>query len=279
MELDIASIAARAARRALAEPDRLPGAGGEGTGMPVGGVQVHVQSAGRRPDTGAPSASSASRAWVTEECLQAWPDGATVDLPYEARITPLAEEAAARRGLRLRRGDRTGHSFGFGGDQPPRIAIGSDHGGFMLKQHLVTTLAELGYRVTDVGTRDERAADYPDSAQQVAARVADGRALFGIAIDGAGLGSTMAANKVPGVLAANCWDERTAINAREHNHANVLCLGAGHLDRSAADSIVKAFLSTEVGPGRHARRVAKIQALETVHLRSTSSPSQPAGGR
>ncbi len=264
MDLDIPSIAARAARQALANPDGQPGASAGNAG-PAPRVWVH--SVGARPG-GAASPSSgpgAARSWVTETCLQDWPDGATVDLPHDARITPLAQEVADKRGLRLRRGAVEGHEFGFGGAQPPRIALGSDHGGFALKQHIKQTLRELGYRVADVGTRDERASDYPDSALQVAQQVADGRALFGIAVDGAGIGSTMAANKVPGVLAANCWDERTANNAREHNHANVLCLGAGHLDRSDADRIVRVFLETPVGPGRHARRVDKIHAVDRTY--------------
>lgn len=269
MDLDIASIAARAARRALAEPDRVPGEGANADGNPRGGAQVWVHAAGARPkDASSPSGQRVALAWVTEACLADWPDGAIVDLPHDARVTPLAAEEAARRGLRLRRGAVDGHEFGFGGQQPPRIALGCDHGGFALKQHLKQTLSELGYRVADVGTRDERAADYPDSARAVAERVADGRALFGVVIDGAGIGSTMAANKVSGVLAANCWDERTAKNAREHNHANVLCLGAGHLDRSSADAVLRAFLTTPVGPGRHARRVDKIHGIDAQYRKA-----------
>ena len=260
MDLDVASIAARAARRAIANPDEVP--------PPNVARQVWVRSAGARPGDTAASNPSHGRAWVTEACLESWADGAVVDLPWEARITPLAKEIAARRGITFRRGSIDGHEFGFGGPHPPRVAIGSDHGGFALKAHLVGTLRELGYRVADVGTRDERAADYPDYARAVAEQVSQGRALFGVCVDGAGIGSTMTAAKVPGILPANCWDERTAKNAREHNHANVLCLGSGHLDRAAADAILKAFLTTPVGPDRHARRVDKIRACEAHYLKT-----------
>ncbi|MCB9908152.1 MAG: RpiB/LacA/LacB family sugar-phosphate isomerase [Planctomycetes bacterium] len=217
-------------------------------------------------------AGSRSRPWITERCLDAAADGATVTIALDARVTPLAQEIADRRGIRLRRGPSS--AAGFGGDHAPIVAIGSDHGGFALKQHLMATIQEWGYRVLDQGTRDERACDYPDFALAVAECVAEGRALFGVCIDGAGIGSAMTAGKVPGVLPANCWDERTAANAREHNHANVLCLGAGHLDRLSADAVLKTFLFTPTGPGRHARRVDKIWAVEARYARTTGDAPQ-----
>ena len=107
------------------------------------------------------------------------------------------------------------------------VAIGADHGGFPLKEALKTFLAELGYTMIDCGTNSTAAVDYPDLARAVAELVSAGKAWRGVMIDGAGIGSCMAANKVPGVRASMCYDLSTASNAREHNNANVLTLGAG----------------------------------------------------
>ena len=150
------------------------------------------------------------------------------------------------------------HSTGAaaGGDE---IAIGADHGGFALKQKLAGYLRERGYRVNDCGTDSGEAVDYPDFARAVAQAVAGGASRWGIVVDGAGIGSCMAANKVPGVRAALCYDVSSARNSREHNHANVLTLGAGLIGESLARQIVDAWLGTEWGGGRHARRVAKIE--------------------
>ncbi|MDJ0790497.1 MAG: ribose 5-phosphate isomerase B [Acidimicrobiia bacterium] len=142
------------------------------------------------------------------------------------------------------------------------IAVGADHGGFALKERIAFRLREQGYDVTDCGTDSTDAVDYPDFAVAVARQVADHRVDIGIMIDGAGIGSSMAANKVPGVRAALCYDVSTARNAREHNHANLLTLGAGLIGDSLAWQIVETFLGTAVGPGRHARRVALIDALD-----------------
>lgn len=144
-----------------------------------------------------------------------------------------------------------------------RIAIGADHGGFPLKCDLIDWIRDLGHLPLDLGTHGPAAVDYPDFAWAVAESVAEGRADFGICIDGAGIGSTMAANKVPGARAANCFDIASAQNAREHNYANVLCLGAGPLAPSQALEILRAFLSTPTGAARHGRRVDKITAIET----------------
>ena len=139
------------------------------------------------------------------------------------------------------------------------IAIGADHGGYALKQKLAGYLREKGYRVNDCGTDSAEAVDYPDFAQAVARAVAAGSSRWGIVVDGAGIGSCMAANKVPGVRAALCYDISSARNSREHNHANVLTLGAGLIGDSLARQIVDAWLGTEWGGGRHARRVQKIE--------------------
>ncbi len=146
------------------------------------------------------------------------------------------------------------------------IAIGSDHGGFKLKERLAFRLREKGHTVEDCGTNSTEAVDYPDFAVKVAEAVASGRCAWGIAVDGAGIGSAMVANKVPGVRAALCYDVSTAVNSREHNHANVLTLGAGLIGETLAWQIVEAWLATAWGGGRHAARVAKIDAVERRYL-------------
>jgi ribose 5-phosphate isomerase B len=143
------------------------------------------------------------------------------------------------------------------------VAISSDHGGFAMKEMLKAYLAELGYTVTDCGTSDGKTAvDYPDLALAVALLVKEGKAWRGIVVDGAGIGSCMAANKVPGVRAALCYDYATAVNSREHNDANVLTLGAGLIGDNLAKQIAKAWLATEFGGGRHQNRIDKIIAIE-----------------
>jgi ribose 5-phosphate isomerase B len=142
------------------------------------------------------------------------------------------------------------------------IAVGGDHGGFALKERLAFRLKEQGYSVTDCGTDSTDAVDYPDIAAAVARLVASGACDVGIIVDGAGIGSAMAANKVHGVRAALCYDVSTARNAREHNHANVLTLGAGLIGDALAWQITQEFLATPYGGGRHARRVDKINELE-----------------
>ena len=129
----------------------------------------------------------------------------------------------------------------------------------MLKAHLI----EAGYQVNDCGTHGTESVDYPDFAFAVADMVRLGKAWRGIVIDGAGIGSCMVANKVPGVRAAMCYDHASAVNSREHNDANVLTLGAGLIGENLARQIVDIWLTTEFGGGRHARRVDKITAVET----------------
>ena len=131
-----------------------------------------------------------------------------------------------------------------------------------MKESLKKVLEEIGATVLDVGTHSTDAVDYPDFAVAVARAVAEGRARLGIMVDGAGIGSSMAANKVPGVRAALCYDITTAQNAREHNNANVLTLGGTLIGPRLAAEIAKTFLITPFGGGRHAGRVAKIDALD-----------------
>ncbi len=144
-----------------------------------------------------------------------------------------------------------------------RVAIGSDHGGYELKEILKRYIEDdLGWSVHDCGTHSTAAVDYPDFAAAVAREVAGGRAARGIVVDAAGIGSTMAANKVPGVRCALCHDDATARNSREHNDANLLALGARVVNRGLAQRLVRLFLVTPFGGGRHERRVQKIMALE-----------------
>ena len=142
------------------------------------------------------------------------------------------------------------------------VAIGSDHGGFEMKTALIDALKELKYEVIDCGTTSKEAVDYPDYALAVAEQVRSGKAWRGIMIDGAGIGSCMVANKVPGIRAAMAYDYASASNSREHNDANYLTLGAGLIGLNQAKLIVKTWLSTNFGGGRHQSRIDKIMAVE-----------------
>lgn len=146
------------------------------------------------------------------------------------------------------------------------VPIASDHGGFELKQKLFARLRESGYAVRDLGTHSTDAVDYPDFALKVAAMVAKGEAARGIVVDGVGVGSAIAANKVPGIRAATCFDAFSTKNSREHNDANVLCLGGRVLDEAKAFEMARIFLDTDFGGDRHARRVEKIVAIERMFL-------------
>jgi len=159
------------------------------------------------------------------------------------------------------------------GDGRVAIAIGSDHGGWQLKDTIAKQLTEAGYAIHDCGTNGPAAVDYPDIALAVARLVADGTCRWGIVLDGAGIGSAMVANKVPGIRAANCHDLSSARNSREHNHANVLTLGARFLGEGLALEVVKVWLGTAWGPGRHAERVEKISQVER-----TYAAGAPRGG-
>ncbi len=203
------------------------------------------------------------RAITERDVRRAAGEGARAMDVHGAVVTPSAHDAARALGMAL------GHA----GDAPdPRasmpgagaliVVVGADHGGVTLKETVASRLRELGHAVIDVGTHGSEAVDYPDFAERVAREVASGRARFGVMVDGAGIGSCMVANKVPGVRAAMCHDITTAENAREHNDANVLTLGGGLLGARLALEITQSFLATPFGGGRHARRVAKIDALD-----------------
>ena len=143
-----------------------------------------------------------------------------------------------------------------------RIAVGADHAGFVLKEHLRRRLEEQGHQIVDEGTHSPESCDYPDFARAVAGDVASGRAERGILVCSTGVGMSIAANKVAGIRAGlgTTIDEVRLI--RSHNDANVLTLGAKFLDETAAESLVNAFLTTGFDGGRHSRRLSKISAIE-----------------
>ncbi|WP_306600959.1 ribose 5-phosphate isomerase B [Geothrix sp. 21YS21S-2] len=140
-----------------------------------------------------------------------------------------------------------------------RVAVGSDHGGFDLKKRLAGVLEARGFAVVDVGCPDKTACDYPDFAKAVAQAVLGGACEMGIMIDGAGIGSSMACNRFPGIRAALCYDMKTILNSRQHNNANVLTLGAGANPPEAVEQMVLTWLATPFEGGRHQKRVDKIE--------------------
>jgi ribose 5-phosphate isomerase B len=143
------------------------------------------------------------------------------------------------------------------------VALGSDHRGFRLKEMLRGWLADSGHRVLDFGTDSDEPADYPDHAFLVGEAVAARRARRGILLCGTGIGMSIAANKVHGVRAALCCDEKMAVASREHNDANVLCLAADRLSPARARRVVAAWLATGHAGGRHRRRVAKVNSYRS----------------
>ena len=147
------------------------------------------------------------------------------------------------------------------------VAIGADHGGFELKEALKSDITALGFEVSDLGTNSKDAVDYPDFAHVVAQTVSSGKAWRGIMIDGAGIGSCIVANKVPGVRAGMAYDVSSASNSREHNDTNVLTLGAGLIGVALAKQIVKVWLTTDFGGDRHTKRVDKIKSVEKQYLK------------
>lgn len=217
------------------------------------------------------------RPTLTAEDVQQMPVNSVQTLSPDTLVTPLARQVALERRVRLEVEAEAGGvqtavtSFpaSTAAKSGAAIAIGADHGGYDLKEALKTmlTTTDFGYTVIDCGTNSSASVDYPDFAYAVARLVANGQAWRGVIIDGAGIGSCMAANKVPGVRAAMCYDQATAVNSREHNNANVLTLGAGLIGPSLARQIVTVWLNTEFGGGRHGRRVDKIMQIERRFLK------------
>jgi ribose 5-phosphate isomerase B len=210
------------------------------------------------------ASSTLARQTVTEADVLAVPAGGKLAVSAEAKVTPLARDTARDRRVELVRepGLMPEEQRAPNTTRARTVAFGADHGGYAMKEDLKVYLAELGYDVIDCGTHSTEAVDYPDFAYAVARLVSEGQAWRGIIVDGAGIGSCMAANKVPGVRAAMCYDHATAVNSREHNDANVLSLGGMLLGHSLARQIAKAWLETDFGGGRHARRVDKIMGIE-----------------
>lgn len=139
-----------------------------------------------------------------------------------------------------------------------KIAIGADHGGYELKNQIRSLLDELGYDIDDMGCHSLESVDYPDIANMLAARLVEGHCKSGILICGTGIGMSIAINREPKIRAALCHDEYTARMSREHNNANVLCLGARVIGPGVADAIVRTWLSTDFAGGRHQRRIDKF---------------------
>ena len=175
-------------------------------------------------------------------------------------ITASAAEAAAARGVRIIEMDADQLSALASPAQT--VAIGADHGGFRMKEALKPAIASMGLAILDVGVMEEQPADYPDIALKVAELVAGGTAARGVIVDGAGIGSAIAANKVPGIRAALCYDKASARNSREHNDSNILTLGARLLTETQAEEVLRTWLNTPFGGGRHQARVNKILDLE-----------------
>jgi ribose 5-phosphate isomerase B len=193
-------------------------------------------------------------------------------------ITPLAREEAAARGITIKfEAAASGGSASSGvaggtsaagaatGAAGRVVALGADHGGYDLKEQLKAYLQEWGYTPLDLGTSSREAVDYPDFAEAVANAVACGDAWRGVVIDSAGIGSSIAANKVPGARAALCYDRATARNSREHNDANIISIGARLIAPEAAREILAVWLETKFAGGRHQKRVDKIIAIEARH--------------
>ncbi len=194
---------------------------------------------------------------ITEDELRGLEHGARLRISQSAKFTPLADDIVRERGITLIKKDvrvavpvvRT-------------AAIGADHGGYEMKERLKPFLESIGVQVRDHGTNSTDAVDYPDFALAVGRAVAGGNVDIGILIDGAGIGSAMAANKVAGVRAAACYSPRLAVNSREHNGANVLTLGSSISSLDEAIETVRAFVTTSLTEERHKRRVAKIMTIE-----------------
>jgi ribose 5-phosphate isomerase B len=199
---------------------------------------------------------------ITEDDVRGLEPGAVLRIGEDARLTPLAADIVSEKKIEIvrrtsRRGSKTSKI----------LAVGADHGGFKMKEDLKVVLGELGHKVQDFGAYSEEPVDYPDFAHAVARAVANGNADLGIVIDGAGVGSAMTANKVPGVRAAACYSVEVARNSREHNDANVLTLGSKTISGAQMREIVTTWLSTEISEERHRKRVAKIDAIQRQYQR------------
>jgi len=235
--------------------------------MPESSEQASVSPAPDNPPPNTPATKTVTRdesakLVITEDDVRGLERGAVLRIAEAARLTPLAADIVNERGIEIVRRVRRAGSV-----QHRMIGVGADHGGFAMKEELKTFLSELGHRVNDFGTNSESAVDYPDFAHAVARAVADHSVDVGIMIDGAGVGSAMTANKVPGVRAAACYSVEVARNSREHNGANVLTLGSKTISSEQMREIVRAWLATDLTEDRHRKRVGKIDAVERQYQR------------
>jgi ribose 5-phosphate isomerase B len=238
--------------------------------LPDDALAAPVESATRFVDTlpKGPDSETAnlrdesSKSVITEDDVRDLPEGSRLRIAEGARLTALAADIVKSKRIEIvkrvpRRGPKTSRL----------IAVGADHGGFKMKEELKAFLIELGHQVHDFGTNSEDPVDYPDLAYAVARSVSEGASELGIVIDGAGVGSAMTANKVPGVRAAACYSVAVARNSREHNGANVLSLGSKTINSKEMREIVQVWLATEISEERHLKRVRKIDAIERQYSR------------
>jgi ribose 5-phosphate isomerase B len=194
---------------------------------------------------------------ITEDDIRGLEAGSRLRVAENVKFTSLAQDIVNERNIELIR-KKARHNAG----QVRSVAIGADHGGYKIKEQLKIFLGDLGLNVRDLGTDSEDAVDYPDLAHAVARSVSGRQVDIGIIIDGAGIGSAMAANKVPNVRAAACYSTALAKNSREHNAANILTLGAGQNTLEEIKQIVETFISTDISEERHKKRVGKIDNID-----------------
>lgn len=199
---------------------------------------------------------------ITELEVRGAAPGDTLRIDETALITPLASDLARQLGTVIKRVRRRVAVRRY------KVALGADHGGLEMKEDIKRVLSDLGHDYQDFGTQSSDPVDYPDYAHMVARAVARRVCDLGIIVDGAGIGSCMTANKVPGVRAAMCYDVDTARNSREHNGANVLTLGGKMISNERMREIVSTWLGTELTEERHRRRVEKITAIEREYSKS-----------
>ncbi len=206
--------------------------------------------------------AATKRRIVTAEDVQAIPEGGILDIAPGTLLTDIAREWVQKRKIRV-----IEHAVATLERARARVAIASDHGGFDMKESLKRYLGELPATFVDYGTYSKDSVDYPDFAHAVALAVAVGHAQQGIVIDGAGIGSAIVANKVPGVRAGACYNEAGARNAREHNDINVMTLGSTLMTPDQLPQLVHVFMTAQHTESRHKARVAKITDVEKRYYR------------
>ncbi len=234
----------------------VPTEGGEPPAAPTEPEHVIVNSLRERHYREWDRDESA-KSLLTEDDLRGLDEGARLRIAANAKFTSLAEDIVKDKRIELIRKEPRQTA-----SKVRSVAIGADHGGFETKESIKEMLSDLGLNVRDFGTDSEKAVDYPDFAHSVARSVAAKQVDIGIIVDGAGIGSAMAANKVPGVRAAACYSPTLARNSREHNGANVLTLGAGQNTMDEMRAIIEAFIGTELSEERHQKRVGKIDSID-----------------